>query len=160
MLNRRALLWFWLPALAWAGLIFMASYAGFSSEHTESILYPIFHRLFPHHSATAWELTHHLIRKAAHWTEYLILAVLLYRGFRKGDPHLWSLRWALGTLTLVFALALGDEFHQSFVPERTGSIYDSLLDLVGGACGIGLEYLIYRFKRERAPEKPAFRYPD
>jgi VanZ family protein len=25
-----------------------------------------------------------------------------------------------------------DEYHQSFVPSRTASIYDSLIDVVGG----------------------------
>jgi VanZ family protein len=28
--------------------------------------------------------------------------------------------------------ALLDEYHQSFVPSRTGSVYDSLIDATGG----------------------------
>lgn len=163
MLNRRALLWFWLPSLIWAGLIFSASFRGFSSEHTESILFPIFKRLFPHHSPVTWAWTHLLLRKLAHWAEYFVLAVLLYRGFRRDDPKLWNRRWALGSLALVAALALGDELHQAHVPNRSGCLQDSLLDIFGGACGIAAEYGIFRrrrARREATPEDPAFRYPD
>jgi len=32
----------------------------------------------------------------------------------------------------VVAFALADEYHQSFVPTRTGSFYDSLIDIAGG----------------------------
>ncbi|WP_005032836.1 VanZ family protein [Holophaga foetida] len=160
MLNRRAFFWFWAPALAWAGLICAASSAGFSSGHTGSLLYPIFKNLFPHHSQATWELVHLLVRKLSHWAEYFILAVLLYRGFRKEDPALWNRRWAIGALALVAALALGDEFHQTFVSERSGSFWDSLLDIFGGACGIGCEYLLFRVRRIRWDGTASFRYPD
>jgi VanZ family protein len=33
---------------------------------------------------------------------------------------------------LVVVYALADEYHQSFVPSRTASIYDSLIDMIGG----------------------------
>ena len=29
-------------------------------------------------------------------------------------------------------MRLLDEYHQSFVPQRTASIYDSLIDMAGG----------------------------
>lgn len=163
MLNRRALLWFWLPAILWGGLILAASSAWFSSGHTGSLFYPLFKKLFPHQAPGTWDTVHFLIRKLSHWTEYFILAVLLYRGFRKNDPSLWNRHWALGTLALVAAIALGDELHQAFVPERSGSFWDSLLDIFGGACGMGCEYLLFRLKgspREPAPETHSFRYPD
>jgi VanZ family protein len=35
-------------------------------------------------------------------------------------------------VTLVVINALLDEYHQSFVPSRTASIYDSLIDMAGG----------------------------
>jgi VanZ family protein len=33
-------------------------------------------------------------------------------------------------------VALADEYHQSFVPSRTGTVYDSLLDACGGAAAL------------------------
>jgi VanZ family protein len=35
-------------------------------------------------------------------------------------------------VVLVVVYALIDEYHQSFVPSRTGTIYDSLIDMAGG----------------------------
>ena len=35
-------------------------------------------------------------------------------------------------MTLVVVYALLDEYHQSFVPSRTASIFDSLIDMAGG----------------------------
>jgi VanZ family protein len=35
-------------------------------------------------------------------------------------------------LLLVVIYALLDEFHQSFVPSRTASVYDSAIDIAGG----------------------------
>jgi VanZ family protein len=33
---------------------------------------------------------------------------------------------------LVVTYALMDEYHQTFVPSRTGSIYDSFINMAGG----------------------------
>jgi len=41
-------------------------------------------------------------------------------------------RWFLISLILVVTYALIDEYHQSFVPTRTPSIWDSLIDIAGG----------------------------
>jgi len=35
-------------------------------------------------------------------------------------------------VTLIVVYALVDEYHQSFVPSRTASIFDSLIDMAGG----------------------------
>jgi VanZ family protein len=48
---------------------------------------------------------------------------------------------------LVIIYALSDELHQTFVPSRTGSIYDSLIDMSGGLTA--LLFLTLRRKRKR-----------
>jgi VanZ family protein len=75
---------------------------------------------------------HFILRKLGHFTEYAILAYLARRAFVSssyGFLRLYWFQWALG---LVVAYALLDEFHQSFVPSRTASIYDSVIDIAGG----------------------------
>jgi VanZ family protein len=49
---------------------------------------------------------------------------------------------------LVVAYAFIDEYHQSFVPSRTASIFDSFIDIAGGVTGI----VVYSIatKRRRA----------
>jgi VanZ family protein len=72
------------------------------------------------------------MRKTGHVLGYGILSVLLFRAWRVtlpvyGNPR-WSIVWAR---TAFFMAALGaslDEWHQTFIPTRTGSIRDVLLD--------------------------------
>jgi VanZ family protein len=72
------------------------------------------------------------MRKAAHFTEYAILAFLLKRAFVTSANAFIQRRWFELALFLITCYALLDEFHQSFVPSRTASIYDSAIDLAGG----------------------------
>jgi len=73
-----------------------------------------------------------LLRKGGHFTEYAILALLAARALRTSTRELLRTRWFWLSLLLVVVYALGDEFHQSFVPSRTASIYDSMIDTFGG----------------------------
>jgi VanZ family protein len=79
---------------------------------------------------------HFLIRKLGHWTEFFILAVLLLRALARTDNDRWNSRMAWLAVLLVFLFACSDELHQYFVPSRTASVRDSLLDLFGGVCGV------------------------
>jgi VanZ family protein len=40
-----------------------------------------------------------------------------------------------------------DEYHQSFLPSRTGTIYDSLLDMTGGAVALTCLALWFAVRR-------------
>ena len=75
-----------------------------------------------------------LLGRIAHMTEYAVLAVLLYWGIvRLTRCHE---RAAGLALTLAVLYGIGDEIHQSFVPGRTPSVADLLLDLIGAACAL------------------------
>jgi VanZ family protein len=50
---------------------------------------------------------------------------------------------------LVVAYALSDEFHQSFYPSRTASIYDSMIDSVGGLAALVLLTIRHRSAASR-----------
>lgn len=76
----------------------------------------------------------HPIRKLAHFTEYCIMACLLYVIF-----YQWvelKLKYYLIIVIWVFLSAAADEFHQSFVPGRYASIADVFLDTSGGCFGL------------------------
>lgn len=120
----------WLPAILWAGVISSLSTDTFSAEHTSVIIVPILQWLFPHASHATIEALHGLIRKSAHLTEYFIFSILLVRGLR-GPERGWMLRWAIWAVAIAAGYAALDEFHQSFVPSRTASPWDALLDSVG-----------------------------
>ena len=96
------------------------------------------HWLFPQASDATLKTLHFLLRKAGHFTEYAILALLAARAFLTSRSELFRQRWFWISLLLVIAYALSDEFHQSFVPSRTASIYDSLIDSAGGLTALVL----------------------
>lgn len=124
-----------LPALIWAGLIFMFSTNVFSAGNTGGILADLLRYFFSALSDDNIQLIHTLIRKLGHFSEYFILAVLILRALRQETGEkLQTPRLALG-LGLTALYAVSDEFHQAFVPSRTASIADVLLDIFGGICG-------------------------
>lgn len=81
-------------------------------------------------------LTHLLVRKAAHLTEYAVLGWLAARAFTGSSREFLRKRWWIAGLLLIVLHALLDEYHQSFVPSRTGSLYDSGIDIAGGLVGL------------------------
>jgi VanZ family protein len=93
-------------------------------------------------------LTDHVVRKAAHFTEYLILGMLGSAALRP---------WAdsahrLGTALLGIMVPLVDETIQLFVPGRSGQISDVWLDVAGFSCGflvILFVYLVRQIKQRR-----------
>ena len=122
----------WAPALSWAILISYASTDAFSASHTSIIILPALHWLFPFASAETLERAHFFIRKTAHFSEYFVFSLFLMRGMR-GNEHGWKLRWAIWALVIAAVYSALDEYHQAFVPSRTASAWDSLLDTTGAA---------------------------
>jgi VanZ family protein len=104
----------------------------FSSEHTSRIISPLLRGLLPYATAATLELIHFAIRKSAYFREYFVFSLLLLRAVR-GKHRGWMLRWALSALVIAAVISMLDEFHQSFVPSRTASVWDSLLDTFGAA---------------------------
>lgn len=88
----------------------------------------------------------HYIRKAAHVLEYFLFSLLLFRLIR-GKGRGWQLRWAIMALAIAAGYSAFDEFHQSFVPSRTASRWDSLLDTFGAAAGQVVLWGWYRVTR-------------
>ncbi len=135
------------PLVVWAALIFIGSSSVLSASNTSIIVRPLLW-LFPHASAATLALIHFLVRKTGHFTEYAILALLAARALRTSSRELLRARWFWVSLLFVVAYSLTDEFHQSFVPSRTASIYDSMIDSVGGLTALAL--IALRKRREAA----------
>jgi len=126
------------PLILWAAFIFVASTRLMSASNTATILRPVMLWLFPNISEATLNLIHFMIRKAGHFSEYAIFALLAARAFRTSSRELLRKRWFWASLLLVVVYALSDEFHQSFVPSRTASIYDSMIDSFGGLTALAL----------------------
>jgi VanZ family protein len=135
----------WWPALLWAAVIFLASTDSFSSEHTASVFEPLLRWLVPALTTGQFDKIHYVIRKSAHFTEYFIFFLLLYRGLR-GVRRGWHLSWALFAWFIAAAYSALDEIHQSFVASRGASAWDSLLDSTGALIALIVIFLFYRFR--------------
>jgi len=118
-----------------------------SSEHTSRILYPILHFLF-NMDLEHFKVWHHYIRKTGHFVGYFILSVLLFRAWKATLrlPSLWAMRWATIAFFMSALVASLDEWHQTFIPSRTGAFRDVLLD---STAALTAQFLIFLFWRRK-----------
>ncbi len=70
-----------------------------------------------------------ILRKLAHVTIYAVLTILLFRAFRMHVGRL-SYAWLLAGLVAIL-YASSDEWHQTFVPGREGSLRDVGINALG-----------------------------
>ncbi|HEY2625145.1 MAG TPA: VanZ family protein [Candidatus Udaeobacter sp.] len=135
----KSFLKYWLPVLIWLGLIFVGSTDVLSAEQTSRFLVPFLQWLDPKISGATIATIQVVVRKLGHITEYAILAMLLWRGLRHGTrlqakmSILFSLAWLAAAI-----FAVTDEFHQSFVPSRTASPIDVMIDICGAMIGLAI----------------------
>jgi VanZ family protein len=148
----RGRLWRYGPLVAWACFVLFASSASFSASNTSRIIRPLLLWLFPDISEGSLAYAHFLVRKAAHLSEYGVLALLAARAFRASRREGLGRLWWPAAFALVACVSLADEYHQSFVPARTGTVYDSLLDMTGGAAALACAALwLGRRRRKSRP---------
>ncbi len=147
--EQHSLLMAWIAAILWLILIAIESSAMLSAANTSRILYPVLHFLF----GVGWDrfaIWHFYIRKTGHVVGYGILSILFFRAWRATLPDMssatWTLRWAnIAILGTAFVASL-DEWHQSFIPSRTGTIRDVILDT---CAGIGAQALVFLWLNRR-----------
>jgi VanZ family protein len=133
----------WIAAILWLMVISIESTAMLSSNNTSRILYPLLHFIFGLNWAH-FEQWHFFIRKGGHVVGYAILSVLFFRAWRATLPAVrnvkWTPRWAtIAILGTAFVASL-DEWHQSFIPSRTGRWQDVALD---SGAGIAAQIVIF-----------------
>jgi VanZ family protein len=146
---RRSLLRAWWPALVWVLLISFESTDFFSSDHTGGMLYSLVSHFFGKIDLYAFLTFHHYLRKTGHVVGYGMLGLLLLRGWRATLDHQ---RQQLGRIVLLSWLGTAfiasmDEWHQSYIPSRTGTWRDAVLDSVAGLVVLLVAYLWIRRRR-------------
>lgn len=103
----------WLPAVVWAGFIFFVSAQ-------------------PKETFDRFGLTGLLLSTLGHLVSYALLMFFLVVALHYGS-NLPS-KYIFVTAFILLALyGLTDEYHQSFVPGRTATVVDWLVDLGGAA---------------------------
>jgi VanZ family protein len=138
----------WWPALVWAAIISIMSTDTFSAQHTASFFEPILRWFMPGLTHARFYLIHHYIRKSAHFIEYFIFCLLLFRGMR-GSGIGWRWSWGLTALFVAAGYSALDEIHQAFVASRVASPYDSLLDSTGAFFAFSVLWLWFRSRQRQ-----------
>jgi len=141
----------WLPVVVCIGVIGLESTVAFGADHTSAPLQRFFEFLLHRHfTQPEWWRLHMTIRKGGHFTGYGIQSVAWFRAFwmtwRTDDPA--RNRVAVHGLAMMgtFFIASCDEFHQTFLPNRSGSFWDVMLDCSGA---LVLQVVIWLCMRRR-----------
>lgn len=128
----------WIILILWMGIIFFMSHQpGEVSSSQSDLVLKIFKFIGVELNDYFGELATFIIRKAAHFSEYMILFLLAYnvsRYYKNKDVKLYL-------ITFVFLYACSDEIHQYFVPGRSMAFKDVLIDTSGGV----FAYIIISF---------------
>jgi VanZ family protein len=116
---------YWLPVLLWMGFIFVMS-----SQPTLPFVLN--------------KTVDFVTKKAGHVIEYGVLAFLLWRAISQDRGASTPLSFG-GAFGLSLLYAISDEFHQTFVPGRTGRLTDVGFDALGALLALAL---VWWFSRE------------
>ena len=145
----------WIAAILWLIVIAIESSALLSAHNTGRILYPLLHFLFGV-DRMRFGYWHFYIRKSGHVVGYGTLSILLFRAWRATLPapnHLqWTVRWANIAILGTALVASLDEWHQTFIPSRTGTVRDVVLDT---CAGIAAQVLVLLWIRSFGKSTPS-----
>lgn len=142
--NKRIMAISWLAVLLWMVLIFYFSSRPavqskeLSGNVTEIVVQTV-ERVAPNRAADLdIGRIHFLIRKNAHFFSYLVLGILVLNALRRSGVY--GFKGIMTAFLICVLYAILDEFHQTFVPGRSGEIRDIFIDSAGATVGI-LGYL-------------------
>jgi VanZ family protein len=144
----------WFPVGLAVLMIAMESTEYLGADHTSGPLRWLWEHVFGPVTEDAWALLHHLIRKTGHFTGYGLVALTWLRAFWMSLPRLNFLQTALLALLGTALTASSDEFHQTFLPNRTGLASDVVLDCCGAATMLFVFYVTMRLTRGTWFERP------
>ena len=157
MLNSSTKTWWywsrvWLPVVLGICVIVLESTEWFGADHTSGPLRGIYQAIFGHVSNARWEVIHHLIRKSGHFIGYGLIGLAWLRAWWFTLPHSRFFHDAFLALLGTALVASCDEWHQTFLPNRTGTPVDVLLDCTGA---VVLQLIVYLFMRTFRPKRLA-----
>jgi VanZ family protein len=148
----------WLPVAIAVAVICVESTNTFSAQNTSGWLRPVVERWFGAFSDSRWESFHHYLRKTGHFVGYGTVGFTFLRAWlhtlaRRGFSSLlsWRLESSILAILSTAIVASADEFHQTFIPSRTGTPVDVLLDTTGASVLCLLVWLIC-WSRRTSPQ--------
>jgi len=140
----------WLPVLLGILMIALESTEWFGADHTSGPLRILYQAIFGQVTNAEWELIHHYLRKSGHFIGYGMIGLAWLRAWWLSLPHSRFLPDTFLAMMGTALIASADEFHQSFLPNRTSSPWDVLIDCSGA---LTLQLMVYIFMRISRPKR-------
>jgi len=144
----------WVPVLLAIALIATESTAYFGADHTSGPLQSFIEFFTGPLRQPQWWRLHIILRKCGHFTGYGIVSLTWFRAFWmtwRTERARFTRRFSAHLLAMAgtFLVAAADEFHQTFLPNRTGTPWDVLIDCCGAlAAQLLLILVTYRSLRD------------
>ena len=130
--------------------------SGVFSSAVISIFYPEYNHLDAEEQQAIYDNVQHVVRKCAHFTEYMMLGFLIrlclesWFGHRMNKYRILALiGFGAGT-----AYACSDEMHQLAIDGRSGQWTDVLVDSSGVLAGVTLGTLLIKSLNRKTNEQP------
>jgi VanZ family protein len=142
----------WLPVAVGVANILVESTEWMGANHTSRPLRWLWEHLFGPVGNARWAIIHHMMRKCGHFFGYGFIGVAWLRAWWMSLPNSHFLEDAFLALMGTALVASLDELHQSYLPNRTGTPWDVLLDCTGA---ITLQLALYIFLRLFRPRRLA-----
>jgi VanZ family protein len=140
----------WWPVVVAIAVICFESTEMMGADNTSGPLRAICRFLLGHDPGAQWEVIHHYIRKTGHFVGYGLMGLAWLRAWWMSLPRSMFLQDALLAMAGTALVASADEYHQSFLPNRTSSAWDVLLDCCGA---LTLQLIVYIFMRLSRPKR-------
>lgn len=137
---------YWLPLIIWMAFIFPVGNRLGSSPLFYRLIEAIVTWINPDASLQIVEGIYIFFRKSFHFLEYGFLAGLGFRALRQDAQENWLKKWLIWSGVGAGIYAAVDEFLQSFIPSRHGSVIDLLIDWAGIFFFLWL--ISYRFREK------------
>lgn len=139
----------WLPVVLCTALVAVSSSPWFSASETSGPFRWLWQSIFGPVSNPSWGVIHLYIRKSAHFIGYGLIGLAWLRAWRLTFPRMRFISDAVLAVIGTALISSCDEFHQTFLPSRTGSPWDVLLDCCGAVAMCLLVFAILRLTRPR-----------
>lgn len=130
MINKRKIIYWFLLIIWMIGIFIMSNQpASISDSQSEGII-KVLSSIGINVNGIFGQFANFVVRKCAHFLEYMILALLAFNVF---NLYFNMKKVIVITIIFVFLYACSDEIHQLFVLGREGALRDVIIDTFGGA---------------------------
>lgn len=137
--------------LLWLIIIFLFSNqpGNISSKESEDVVTAVVEVISNKDEGTKEQIVKnytYLTRKIAHFLEFFILSILLVRFLSLFRIKLKNL--IVICIIICLLVSIGDEVHQSFIPDRDSNSIDVLIDTSGSLLGLGVFIFLDNHKKK------------